>query len=182
MGAAEDEIVRYHHRLNGHIFEQTPEGSGIQRNRMCCSPQGHKESGTTQQVNNDHIIFFMIPCNAGPVSTAPNTSFLHNHSLIISESGVQILSFLGSFQIQNHSLDFQSRSLNLFLLGWQTLHTLSSHLSIQNSSKIKMLLNKSHVPLSTALGVWQTAKKGFKTNYIKMNYSRLLTILIVLPS
>ena len=30
MGAAEDEIVRYHHRLNGHIFEQTPGGSGIE--------------------------------------------------------------------------------------------------------------------------------------------------------
>ena len=47
MGTAEDEIVRYHHRLNGHIFEQTPGGSGIQRNLMCCSPWGHKESDTT---------------------------------------------------------------------------------------------------------------------------------------
>ena len=47
MAAAEDKIVRYHHRLNGHIFEQTPGCSGIQRNLMCCSPWGHKESDTT---------------------------------------------------------------------------------------------------------------------------------------
>ena len=47
MGAAEDEIVRYHHRLNGQIFEQTPGGSVIERILMCCSPWGHKESGTT---------------------------------------------------------------------------------------------------------------------------------------
>ena len=47
MGAAEDEIVWYHHPLNGHILEQTPGGSGIQRNLMCCSPWGHRESGTT---------------------------------------------------------------------------------------------------------------------------------------
>ena len=46
-GEAEDELVRYHHRLNGHIFEQTPGGSGIQRNLMCCSPWDHKESSTT---------------------------------------------------------------------------------------------------------------------------------------
>ena len=99
MGAVEDEMVRYHHQLNGHIFEQTPGGSGIQRNLMCCNPWGHKESHTSYQLNSDNIIFFMIPCITGPVPTAPDDSFFQNHILFISESGVQILSFLGSFQI-----------------------------------------------------------------------------------
>ena len=27
-GSAEDEMVRYHHKLNGHEFEQTPGDSG----------------------------------------------------------------------------------------------------------------------------------------------------------
>ena len=42
--AAEDEMVGWHHRLNGHEFEQTlgasSEGWG---SLACCSPQGHKE-------------------------------------------------------------------------------------------------------------------------------------------
>ena len=31
MGAAEEEMVRWHHHLNGHEFEQTPGDSGGQR-------------------------------------------------------------------------------------------------------------------------------------------------------
>ena len=38
--AAEDEIVREHHRLNGHEFEQTPRDSEVQGNLACCSPWG----------------------------------------------------------------------------------------------------------------------------------------------
>ena len=44
---AEDEIVRYHHRLNTHEFEQTPGDSGEPRTLACCSPWGHKESDMT---------------------------------------------------------------------------------------------------------------------------------------
>ena len=49
---AEDEMFRQHHRLNGHESEQTPEDSG-QRSLACCSPWGHKESDTIQQLNNN---------------------------------------------------------------------------------------------------------------------------------
>ena len=38
----EDEIVGWHHRLDGHEFQQAPgddEGQGI---LVCCSPWGHK--------------------------------------------------------------------------------------------------------------------------------------------
>ena len=45
--ATEDEMVGWHHILNGHEFEQTL-GSGTgQGSLMCCSPCGHKESDTT---------------------------------------------------------------------------------------------------------------------------------------
>ena len=41
----EDEIVRWHHQLNGDEFEQTPgEGEG-QESLVCCSPWGCKEIG-----------------------------------------------------------------------------------------------------------------------------------------
>ena len=43
----EDEMVGWHHQLNGHEFEQTlgdSEGQGI---LVCCSPWGRKESDVT---------------------------------------------------------------------------------------------------------------------------------------
>ena len=44
----EDEMVGWHHRLNGHEFEQAPGDGGRQGVLMCCSPWGHKESDTTE--------------------------------------------------------------------------------------------------------------------------------------
>ena len=35
--------VGWHHRLNGHEFEQTPGYSEGQGSLVCCSPWGHKE-------------------------------------------------------------------------------------------------------------------------------------------
>ena len=43
-----DEMVGWHHRLNGHEFEQTPGDSEGQGSLACCSPWGHKESETTE--------------------------------------------------------------------------------------------------------------------------------------
>ena len=40
-------MVREHHRLNGHEFEQTLGDSGGQRSLACCSPWGCKELDTT---------------------------------------------------------------------------------------------------------------------------------------
>ena len=36
----EDEMVGWHHRLNGHEFEQAPGDSEGQGSLMCCSPLG----------------------------------------------------------------------------------------------------------------------------------------------
>ena len=44
----EDEMVGWHHRLNGHEFEQAP-GDGDGRGRLAwCRPWGCKESDTTE--------------------------------------------------------------------------------------------------------------------------------------
>ena len=43
-GVAEDEMVEWHHQLNGHEFEQTLRDSEGQGSLACCSPSGHKES------------------------------------------------------------------------------------------------------------------------------------------
>ena len=51
-------MVGWHHQLNGHEFEQTPGDSEGQGNLACCSPWGHKESDTTEWLNNNsHTIF-----------------------------------------------------------------------------------------------------------------------------
>ena len=47
----EDEMVGWHHRLNGHEFEQAPGVGDGQRGLACCGPWGHKESDTTEQLN-----------------------------------------------------------------------------------------------------------------------------------
>ena len=39
-GTTEDEMVGWHHRLNGHEFEQTPGDSEGQGSLACCSPWG----------------------------------------------------------------------------------------------------------------------------------------------
>ena len=51
-GTTEDEMAGWHHRLNGHEFEQTPGESEGQGSLVCCSPWGHKESNTAYQLNN----------------------------------------------------------------------------------------------------------------------------------
>ena len=52
--ATEDEMVEWHHRLNGHEFEQALGDSEGQGSLMCCSPSGRKESDTTEQLNNNN--------------------------------------------------------------------------------------------------------------------------------
>ena len=52
-GATEDEMVEWHHRLNGHGFELTLGDSERQGSLACCSPWGHKESDTTEPQNNN---------------------------------------------------------------------------------------------------------------------------------
>ena len=39
-GATEDEMVGWHHPLNGHEFEQTAEDGKGQESLACCSPRG----------------------------------------------------------------------------------------------------------------------------------------------
>ena len=44
----EDEMVGWHHLLNGHEFEQTLGVGNGQGSQESCSPWGHKESDMTE--------------------------------------------------------------------------------------------------------------------------------------
>ena len=47
----EDEMVGWPHRLDGHEFEQALGVSNDQGSLACCSPWGHKELDTNEQLN-----------------------------------------------------------------------------------------------------------------------------------
>ena len=50
-GATEDEMVGWHHQLDGHEFEQALGFGDGQGSLACCSPWGHKESDMTEWLN-----------------------------------------------------------------------------------------------------------------------------------
>ena len=47
----EDEMVGWHHRLDGHGSGWTPGVGDGQRGLACCGPWGRKESDTTERLN-----------------------------------------------------------------------------------------------------------------------------------
>ena len=49
----EDEMVGWHHWLNGRKFEQAPGDGEGQGSLTCCSPCSCKESDMTEQLNNN---------------------------------------------------------------------------------------------------------------------------------
>ena len=59
-GTKEDEMIGWHHWLNGHEFEQTLGDSEGQGSLACCSSRGHKESITTYWLNNNSNVYKML--------------------------------------------------------------------------------------------------------------------------
>ena len=53
-GTTEDEMVEWHHQLNGHEFEQYLGDSEGHGSLVCCSPLSSKNSDTTEWLNNNN--------------------------------------------------------------------------------------------------------------------------------
>ena len=49
-------MIRWHDRLNGHEFEQTPGDSEGQGSLACCSPRDCKESDKLRMKNNNNKV------------------------------------------------------------------------------------------------------------------------------
>ena len=58
-GTTKDEMVEWHHWLDGHEFEQAPGIGDGQGSLACCSPWGRKELDTTERLNwgSQNIVF-----------------------------------------------------------------------------------------------------------------------------
>ena len=54
-GTTEDEMVGWHHWLNGHGFEQALGVGDLQGSLACCTPWGQEELDMTEQLNNHNI-------------------------------------------------------------------------------------------------------------------------------
>ena len=70
-GVAEDEMVGWHHWLDGHEFEQALGVGEGQGSLVCCSPWGHKESHMTERLNWWHWnstngYFLNVSCKTEP--------------------------------------------------------------------------------------------------------------------
>ena len=50
-GMTGNEVIGWHHQLDGHEFEQTSGVGDGQESLECCRPWGHKESDMTEQLN-----------------------------------------------------------------------------------------------------------------------------------
>ena len=92
-GAAEDEMVGWHHQLNGHEFEQTlGDGEG---SLACHSPWGRKESDTTEWLNwiELRLQHARIPCSSVSLRVCSNSCPLSQWCyLTISSSAVPFFS------------------------------------------------------------------------------------------
>ena len=61
-GMTEDEMVGWHHWLNGHEFEQALGDCEGQGNLACYNPQSCKESEMTEWLNNNNNMLYEWPC------------------------------------------------------------------------------------------------------------------------
>ena len=54
-GTTDDEMVGWHHQLDGHELEQVLGVGDGQGGLACCSPWGRKELDTTERLNNNNL-------------------------------------------------------------------------------------------------------------------------------
>ena len=58
----EDEMVEWHHQLNGHESEQTPGDREGQGSLACCSPWSAKKKLDMTELLNNNKFLLHIPC------------------------------------------------------------------------------------------------------------------------
>ena len=87
-GTTEDEIIGWHHQLDGHELEQAPEIGNGRGSLACCSPWSRKESDMTEQLNWFMECFLCSENNAKYftciVSINPHTGFMRHEEILLS--------------------------------------------------------------------------------------------------
>ena len=102
MGMTEEEMVGWHHQLNGHEFEQAPGVGDGQENLTCCSPWGCKETETTEQLNWTELIWTIPPMAKlfelvtlfGQSATSPELSWINFKKFFLFWTHLKLLDVL----------------------------------------------------------------------------------------
>ena len=82
-----DDMVRWHHQVSGHVFEQIPGNSEGQGSLGCCSPWGHKESDTAERPNNNSNS--LLFCKVRNVTYLPESVPSRNPCASVTEAKEQ---------------------------------------------------------------------------------------------
>ena len=93
-GTTEDEMVGWHHRLDGHGFGWTPGVGDGQGGLACCGSWGRKESDTTEQLNwTDRatrisgLKLVKLTLHVGtPCRSSPPPATAHRHRIVLYHS------------------------------------------------------------------------------------------------
>ena len=107
-GTTEDEMVVWHHRLDGHVFEQSLGVGDGQGSLACYSPWGRKELDITEWLNSlvpelflSHIAW----------QTTPNSVMYYELIIILAINFIMLMNFMGQEIEQSSGSLFLSHSV-----------------------------------------------------------------------
>ena len=135
-------MVRQHHRLSGHEFEQSLRDSGEQSSLASCSPWGHRSNMTSQLNSNAYLENIKLPFPPFPLrlpsycaTTHPLISLSPHFFRSLPQITLGWTNYLSLqtrilLRIKFNSVQFLS-PVRLFVTPWTTSHQAS--LSITNS-------------------------------------------------
>ena len=95
----EDEMVRWHHQLNGHGFEQAHGDSERQGDLACCGSWGRKEQDTTERLNSNSFIVSYLEYFISRTNLKADANSVRIYIALPNEIVNRILKFNGLWKI-----------------------------------------------------------------------------------
>ena len=156
----EDELVGWHHRLDGHDFEQTPGVGDGQGSRACCSPWDRKESDRTEWLDWTELsmVFSTRARPSSPHSQSVPSGSFHKPLILIHQRADRMKTKLTKLTTWMAAL---SNSVKLWAMPCRA--TQDKRVMVESSAKCgpreKGMGNKfSSLDLRTPLKVWKSKK------------------------
>ena len=120
----EDEMIGWHHRLDGHEFEQAPGVGDGQGGLVCCSLWGPKESHMTERLNRTAQTFLYYPLITNIQIRTQTSMHLDLH---LRKTKFRDLGYM------YHNLGYK-RSPHMYTNIWGKLHLIlrNRHLKVKN--------------------------------------------------